>query len=200
MRTVNTWLPVFPGFYNTIFEPSTDDELSYINDERAAKELPALKDDSDVDWDYQEYYNKVVKDIAQFIERELKAENLISDITVQGIQSPKEYNFRNDSCNIAVKLTKKNEKQISSYLKEHASEFAHYLKSKYTSCSGFISSYSNDVDEFMTGEPLEHEHKLGSILDFICSVMEIDQERVYNSVEASVSAKNFDEVTEKIKE
>lgn len=33
IKGFDSWLPVFPGFYNTIFEPDLDEEVKYCEDE-----------------------------------------------------------------------------------------------------------------------------------------------------------------------
>ena len=53
------------------------------------------------------------------------------------------------------------------YLKEHDEKFRKYLKEQYTSCSGFISSYPNNAGSWLEDNPLEHQHKLGAVLQFI---------------------------------
>ena len=53
--SVGTYLPVFPGFYNTIFEFNDEDqEIDYYNDERESKGLSELEYDQ-FDFDYRAY-------------------------------------------------------------------------------------------------------------------------------------------------
>ena len=57
MKT-ETFLPVFKGFYGSIFEPDETNEIDYINELRAEKELPEI-DYDDCKFNYSEYYKDV---------------------------------------------------------------------------------------------------------------------------------------------
>lgn len=200
-QKVETYLPKFDGFYCTIWE--TDDresqEMDYINEQRRVKGLPDAEWDR-FEFDYAEYRMQVVKGIAAYIENLLKSEGLISGIWVQNVVSPREYNFANDSCNIEVKLTHKNYKAIEAFLIEHKEAFKVYLQ-RYTSRSGFISYYGNTIESFLDGDlqtALKHNHKLGSILEFICDELEVTTEDLYYNVEAYLSAINYDELINEV--
>ena len=43
---IPTWLPVFPGFYNTIFDAQFDQELEYLKEQG---ELPDDADEGDME-------------------------------------------------------------------------------------------------------------------------------------------------------
>jgi hypothetical protein len=81
--------------------------------------------------------------------------------------SPKYYNFSNDSINIEIQIKDINE--IIAYLQDNEEEFSKYIKERYSSSDGFISSHSNDYVDWLfalnNGEDLKH--KLGSVLEFI---------------------------------
>jgi len=64
-------------------------------------------------------------------------------------------------------LTNKQICFILDYLKEHKKEFSEYLLDHYKSCSGFISSYSYDFEDWYNKESVLHPHKLGAIFNFI---------------------------------
>lgn len=193
MKTVETYLPLFSGFYGTYWTPDDkeDQELEYINEQREAKGLEPVVWDQ-LTFDYKNYELQVVKGIARYLERELKP--FVTDITIQKIVSPKEYNFRNDSVDVVITLSDDNIKAINAYLWNNIEVFAAYLKDHYTSCSGFISSYPNNIAEFMEGKPLEHSHKLGSILDFICDNEVIEEINAYYNVEAYIEVSNYNEL------
>lgn len=190
---IKTYLPLFSGFYNTIWQSDDKEqmEVSYINEQRSAKGLEPINWD-DCQFEYNDYQMDVVKGIAQYLERELKT--FVSDITVERIVSPKEYNFRNDSANVVITLSMDNVKAIKKYLIDNSEQFAGYLKDTYTSCSGFISSYPNNIEEFMTNKPLKDSHKLGSILQFICNNEGIEEINAYYNVEANLSVANYDKL------
>lgn len=166
MKTIETYLPVFSGFYGGYFESQADSlaemEYEYYRDTYCED----LEFD-DLEFDYKSFYNECAECMVFEVRDELVSLGFVSDIDYQKISSPKYYNFSNDSINVAIKLKDDNITNIMNYLNENIEEFAEYLKGKYTSCDGFISSYSNDVNDWLNPEALEHSHKLGSILDFI---------------------------------
>lgn len=165
---VDTWLPVFSGFYGTIWETdgAEEQELYEINSQRKKNGKESIEWDA-VKWSYEEYRETVVKGITRRIEKDLKKMGLVSGITFQELRSPREYNFANDSINIEIQITKTNTKKIYAYLNSHIAEFSAYLKDKYTSYDGFFSSYSNNLSAWLGGDTLGHGHKLGSVLQFI---------------------------------
>ena len=193
MKTIETYLPLFSGFYGTYWEgdDKIEQEIEHLNELRAVKGLEPIDYDA-CQFDYKDYEMQVVKGIAQYLERELVG--FVNNITIQGVVSPREYNFYNDSANVVITLSKGNIELINSYLSIHSTEFAAYLKERYTSCSGFISSYPNNIEEFMEGEPLEHKHKLGAILDFICECEGIEEINAYYNVEAYIQVSNYSEL------
>lgn len=165
---IDTWCPVFSGFYGTIWETEGDEEMEIenVNEKRKEKGKEPITWD-DVTWDYEGYMDKVSRGFVKQIEKELKTLGLVSAVTFQELWSPREYNFGNDSINISVTLTKQHKKKIADYLRSHTGEFAKYIREHYKGYPGFISFYSNDAANWLSEEALEQEHKLGSILNFI---------------------------------
>jgi len=196
MKIIKTYLPIFTGFYNTIFEPCNEDsEVDDINNLRESEGLKPIGYD-DCQWDYKDYFGRVSEQCAEVIESELKGLGLIESIEYENLYSPKEYNFRNDSINIAIELTEDNIKAIGKYLNENIDPFKVYIKDKYTSCSGFISSYSNNVNDWIDSDSLEHKHKLGSILGFILLDNAFDQFELFDQLtDTYICASNYSELT-----
>jgi hypothetical protein len=112
-----------------------------------------------------------------FINKHIK--DLGIQATFQKIVSPKFYNFQNDSINVEYQFESLD--KLNTFLIDNRDEFSDYLKDRYTSCDGFISHHSNDVDEwigeFMFGGDLTH--KLGSALEFYCAVESVDDMDMY---------------------
>ena len=192
---IETYLPVFPGFYNTIFEPCEDGEIEYINDLRAEKGLKPIEFDA-FEFDYQTYQNDVSESCCEVLEAELS--DFIENIKFQALQSPKFYNYSNDSinCEIDVKINK-----VMEYLKSHKSDWNDYLKDNYTSCSGFISSYDNYADspDWSEDAIISGGHQLGAVLNFLCIEKDITQETLYYGIESYLICTNFDKLTEETK-
>lgn len=202
MKKYETYLPVFPGFYGTIFEADEERETNGINDVREELSLEPIKD-YDIEFDYEGYHQSVARKCCDFLSDNLSELGFVSKITMQMLRSPREYNFYNDSIDIVIEMDIKNRRAIQDYIYSHKEEFEKYLRSNYTSCSGFIPGYSNyfeDWDEetgnfYMFKNP---GHYLGAILNFICECEEITDERMYYSIEVSLEAVDFDFETTKV--
>ena len=100
---IETYLPMFPGFYGTIFEgDNEDDEISDINSQRKDKGMPEITYE-DCEWNYPEYHVTVSEEVTESIQNKLK-EVLECRIIFhyQKLVSPKEYNFGNDAVDIEV--------------------------------------------------------------------------------------------------
>ena len=171
MRTIETWLPVFPGFYGTIFEANIENELWEQNEGRD-KELPNIEYD-DLEFNNAQYEEDVVKECVNFIESNLKELWLISAIRFQGISSPKEYNFTNDSGNVEIDLSDDNILNIQKYIVDNETQYRKWLSNNYTSYDGFSSWYSNEVSDWYEytndfSDFLRKTHYLGSVLEFVC--------------------------------
>ena len=168
--TVGTWLPCFPGFYETFLAPDESQELEYIDDTR--RELGLIGRvgdyalDSSITFKVAEYEEEVAKRYTNLVEAELK--EYIPSITIgyQGIVSPKEYNFATDSVNIEVTL---NPDDLFEYITRHLKEFREHIEEKYTSYDGFISHYSSSYLDWLESwkDTVKHEHQLGAMLQFV---------------------------------
>lgn len=90
-----TFLPCFPGFYETIFEFNNEDQdLDYINEKRAEIGLNPVGYD-DVKWNYKSYRLEVSKKAVAYIEKMLN-DLLPCKLTFNKLQQPREYNFSTD--------------------------------------------------------------------------------------------------------
>lgn len=202
MKKYKTWLPVFPGFYGTIFESDGESEMEYINEQRAEKGLEEITD-CDVDFDDKTYQNDIAEQCCSILEGELEKLKLVSKITMEEVRSPREYNFANDSINIVVEMDAKNRKAIKTYVYGHKKEFELYLKENYTSRSGFWSSYSDLFSEWEaeTGSFYRFDdpaHYLGAVLQFICDCEEITGETLYYLCEANLEVVDIELEVNKI--
>ena len=170
-QKVGTWLPLFPGYYNTFLEPDETSEIEWYNEEHYTD-----FDFDDFIFNYDDYYNTININSCNFVEGILQKLNLIKSIKFEGMRSPKFYNFSNDAIDIEVEMSPKNMIFILDYLKEHKIEFSTYLLNHYKSRDGFLSSYSYNFDDWYNKESLVHSHKLGAILQFIIFNEEEEEE------------------------
>ena len=148
MQSYQTWLPVFSGGYNTIWDDDISDDDIFNCPQNVKKELR----ESVMDNIYQYYENgKYLQEVCRYVAGNLEQwftkeyPELPVKLELEEIVSPKEYNFHNDSGNIVATVDK--EKLYN--LCRNNENFAKDIKERYTSRSGFISSYPNTVDEFL---------------------------------------------------
>ena len=171
METIKTFLPVFPGFYNTLYE----------FDDTGIVDLMEVPDIDFLDIDYQAYKTDVAKSFCEFIESEV---DFIDKVTFENISSPREYNFYNDAINVEITL---NIAELQKYLLDNFEALDEYLCNNYTSCSGFISHYSNTAKEWQeetnnfTRLDID-SHRLGALLSFYFDHENYTSEQIYYSV------------------
>lgn len=180
MKTIKseTWLPIFSGYYNTIWSP---DETHLLWDSNINFE--------DIEVDYESYYKYTAIDIVDAVETALSP--FVKSITFQKVTPPKYYNFGNDSIDVQVEYYPE---QLKKYCAEFRAELQVYLEDKYTSRDGFMSAFSNKVEDwegstkFFTDFSSESKghHTLGAILDFILYNEDIREEEIFNSVEPDI--------------
>ena len=192
-KQFKTWLPVFTGFYETIFSPDEETEIYAVNNEREDKGLTPL-DDNVFEFDYETYNNNVIISACDFIERELNSLGFECSITNPELRSPKYYNYSNDSINIDIEL---DYDKLLKYLNHNFTSFRAYIKKRYTSCSGFISYYSNDANVWLTKEIEKNpDHCIGAVLDFVLhNELSNPEEDMYYSISDNyLSCTNYEEL------
>lgn len=202
---VETWLPVFSGFYGTIWETDSQEEMEFenINEMRKEKHLPPLINDDAIEWDYIGYTLEVSRSVTNDVSQKLEELGCIQKGEFQELRSPREYNFTNDSINVRFTLTEKNVATIEKYLKDNEEAFSQYLSDRYTSYDGFFASYSNQIEDWTAdiSETVTHKHKCGSVLQFILLNEEGPEYEmtVYEHVSGNggyITAKNYELLTE----
>lgn len=193
---VETYLPVFPGFYGTLFEIDDQNEiiLEDINEIRESNGMKPVTFDA-LEFDYESARIKTAKIACNFVWNDL---DCLDSVTFQEVISPREYNFKNDSINCEIDV---DFDAMMEYLIEHQDDFNGYLHEKYTSYDGFISFHSNNAADW-TKEYIEEklEHRIGACLDFILfdqndRVVEWMHDYCVNGGGCSVDASNYDQLT-----
>lgn len=184
MKAYETWLPCFPGFYESwlyndedetrafqftvdaLFESFTREKLpaelvqKYLSDHFFDESMHSMK------FGYPQYTRDCAVAFCDVVQDaidgalELRSQ---TRVVFQGIKSPKTYNFETDSVNCKI-LT--NWSAVLRYCREHGDAFAHYLE-RYKSRDGFWSYYSPDVADWMDPDAMWTEHHPGAVLDFI---------------------------------
>lgn len=182
LRAYETYCPIFAGFYNTIFDESENFVESLLNDEQEFREHYNIPEEmpwkyiTDNFWecvDYQGGNLEVAQSVLEAIPK-VFPDGIIHAVEWQAMRSPREYNFANDSidCKITVNL-----QALQNYIYENKAAFRGWIRERYTSRDGFISSYPNDFEGWVEDTENFTEldgHYLGSILDFVAD-LESDQ-------------------------
>lgn len=163
---VATFLPLFSGFYHSIWSENIDFEEEQII-EAYNEENGTNLNWSDFNWkyDYERYSKAIAEGIINYIKEEYP--NLITGYEFEKLVQPKEYNFSTDSINISLEVDKA---VLMALIAENREKLTEKIKEKYTSCSGFISWHSNKYEDWFEDIVTEqdHEHKVGSIIGMIC--------------------------------
>ncbi len=191
-REINTYLPVFKGFYGNIYEPDETNEIDYINELRNDKKLEPINYD-DCEFDYDKYYLDISSQLCEILEDELS--EFVYKIDFKKIESPKYYNYSNDIIDCIIQPKKQ---AILNYIKKHKKEFDNYLKDTYTSYDGFISHYDNnsDSEDWNENNIINGIHQLGSVLNFICINEGITELDIYNGLQDLIlECDNFEDLT-----
>ena len=191
MKT-ETYLPVFKGFYGSIFEPDETNEIDYINEQRAEKKLPEI-DYDDCEFNYNSYYKEVSECLVNEIESELS--EFVNSIEFQELKCPQFYNFTNDWINVII-----NPKQdaIINYIHDYKDECKKYLMDNYKSYDGFISSYDcfPESDDWNDYNIINGKHQLGSALNFIAENEGINELDIFDCTDdICLECTNYDELT-----
>jgi hypothetical protein len=185
MNTIKTHLPIYSGNYGTIWEdaPREEYEVENINELRAEKNLKPIEFD-DIEFDYETFYNELSELITNEVEFQLK--DYVHSIKYLKLNSPKYYNYSNDSieCEIAPNM-----EAIKEYINKHQKEWSQYLKDNYTSYDGFYSFHSNDYksEEWELNTACKDYHKLGAVLEFIAQNESIEEYDIFDSVIGNIS-------------
>lgn len=175
MAKIKSYLPVFPGFYGTIFEPTEDhiieDGFSF----------------DDYEFNYTDYYIDIARGCVAGIESELLSLGFNIGIEFENVVSPREYNFSNDSINVIYTFKPGCITALRKYLTDNRDPYAVFLRERYTTCSGFISSYLNDVNSWLgyvtLNQLADNPHYLGSMFEFVLGNEGFTYEDLYYKVD-----------------
>ena len=131
MKKIESYLPLFDGFYNTLFEyDREEDDIQSYNDEYGTD-----FDYEDFDWNYAERHNRISEQICGIVENLLSDEMLEMTINFQKLVSPKYYNFENDSINCEYVISQKQYDLVLDYIKSNWTNFEVWIKNRYTTRS-----------------------------------------------------------------
>ena len=183
-QTYETWLPDFPGFYESLYA------FNYADIEWILFDNPNSIEKEYLNWllnnlfDYvnnEDYENDVAKEYTkQWFASAKEQIDYIESIKYQKTNSPRFYNYSTDYIDITIKI------DIDRLVFDFATTegAAKYIKEKYSCRSGFISHYDNDISTWIKNLDDNLEHKIGSMLNFIVNIDELD---IYSDVFDDIS-------------
>ena len=155
----------FAGFYNSWYSAELDAVQERFVEYEVEKN-PGLNPDipNEALWhcaDYGKAYDHIARAyVDQFNQHLIDEYELDLDLKFESLQSPREYNFQTDRifCEISEENVRKLREAVSDPALRHA------IKERFTSRSGFISSYDNDLDDWSTDLLTWDHNELGTLL------------------------------------
>jgi len=191
-----SYLPIFPGFYSTVFESDESDEIYQYNQDNGTD-----KDYDDFEWDYEAWKTDNAKAAVLCIAEKLNELGFDLKIKYRSIYSPTEYNFENDCINVTYYFQSGCIKAVQKYIKANFAKWTEYIKDRFTSYDGFMSFYTNDADEWfkkVTITEMKRDFQVGgTVLDFILwnekyEVYHLAQDVSEKDVYLSYTVKDFE--------
>jgi hypothetical protein len=189
-------VPVFPGFYNTIYEFQHDaynSELAWYLDniiQLPDAVIDALAAKCEVyDTDYKRYEEDIGKSfcdvLTEYFQDLFDFEHF--KITFKEIDSPSYYNYRNDKIIAELEYTDEEAEVLESYVSEHWVDWSEFVKEHFTSCDGFISFYDNDANEWPSHlcsmDEVESQYVLKFILERKCDRCDLGETLYYQTTD-----------------
>ena len=168
MKTFETFLPIFPGFYNTYLEEFQERQIELATDEEGEYTEETFFEEN---WDWKKFNLEIAKDFTKKVEEHLQREDpsLEVEIKFQKLNSPKYYNYHNDSIDISLEL---NLSKLIDLIGYNYEDLQLIIKNEYTSCSGFISSYSNNISDWIIDIiNYEDNHKISAIIEMLNGIL-----------------------------
>ena len=154
----------FAGFYNSKYSGELDAVQERFVEYEVEKN-PGLNPDipNEALWksaDYGKAYDHIARAYAdQFNQYLIDEYELDLDLKFESMQSPKFYNFETDR--IFCEISEENVRKLRSAVSDPALRQA--IKARFTSRSGFISSYPNHLEDWPPLEQWDH-NELGTLL------------------------------------
>lgn len=141
-------IPFFPGFYGTIFD-LTDTEYNYVNDELLfnKEDYPNNITADDFTFDAKAYMNAIGEEFTnQFAD--LFPLDFIKSVEFDEIDSPREYNFRNDRLYAFFEFDDNWKTIMRKFMDDNFEWLKDIIHKEHSSRSGFISYMSNDINDW----------------------------------------------------
>ena len=176
--------PLHPGFYESIIDSRYVMDRDYESDN---EELGGFltKYDIEHEYDNKEYEKQVsnrindlfIKKVNEEAKDLLGVENLFVKKIKEELVSPREYNFGTDRSFLTVEVEEKKFKQfIDLMFGKYHDDLKIAIKNHFTSCEGFISFYSNDIDDWKAKKYDYDHNELKTIFETLIDGYDPDDE------------------------
>lgn len=191
MNTLEINLPYFPGFYHSAldlseyFEVSEDENCRDFSPEEFEK-IDWHKTNNNVGMWYLENFVEETEQVLKYFGINL---NFVK------IDSPKYYNYSTDKlvCKVTFDKSKVIQKLFKRIESDESNYWGQFIKDKFTSYSGFCSSYSNDPEiwESELLDTMDTDNVVfETVLEFIMGDV-FEENFIYNLYEDAYSMVEF---------
>lgn len=153
--------PDFAGFYDSIYTPEFYADMYELADDADIYDWVY----ENVEYDYREYEKQIATQYIYEVENALREYLPHFRAEFREVDSPAYYNFETDKA-VGVCNLEDIREDIKAYISKYPNEFKKWIKDNHSSYDGFISFYSNDVNDWDLDSELDH-NELGSIFGFI---------------------------------
>lgn len=175
MKKIETILPFFTGFYESIWLYSDTEyhEADNISDELESNySLYDIAEAIAEIADYKGYMNDVSEQVTEAYESRLTSSGYVESINYQGIYSPKYYNFSTDKINVELVMSDENIAKLKKDFEDNKGNelLIKSIKDSFTSYDGFMSFHSNDIDSEEWSNFMDDEYK---VIWLACNLSEI---------------------------
>ena len=174
-HTYNNWsCKIFEGFYESNLYNS--DSLYWITKNDIDEGYIQNNQYYDID-NWEQFTKDIAKQAVYKLLDILQNNDIIQDMELKDIYSPKYYNYETDSLIIDIKL---NLAKLKKYcFTTHRVAFNKYLKDNFTSYDGFISYISNNIDDFIADYNQQpNDKELNAMIEYylLCQIYETDSD------------------------
>lgn len=174
-HTYNNWsCKIFEGFYESNLYNS--DSLYWITKNDIDEGYLQKNQYYDID-NWEQFTKDIAKQAVYKLWEILPNIDIIQDMELKDIYSPKYYNYETDSLIIDIKL---NLTKLKKYcFTTHRAAFNKYLKDNFTSYDGFISYISNNIDDFISDYNQQpNDKELNTMIEYylLCQIYETDSD------------------------
>ena len=177
----------FTGFYQGIWDQS-ENEQNEIHEMKYGEYEDFESLHMIEDWGFPEDYRDRVAELFadEYADMVSSAIGINVKLVKSFVRSPREYNFSTDEIYAQIEIEDYDEfaKRLQHFLKsdQYHDRLAEIIQQNHTSCSGFISFMSNDIDEWheLIEDP-NNENYISCLVGYIVSVVDEDGTQLLNS-------------------